>query len=324
MASHLDDKSQWRLSTTGGIKYKFLGMNGSFSFDTGSVMWRALIASGDLVDFLEEIFPPPTPVGNMLLPITGAKLPGLPTMVATNVDFKAHETGLPIDPFGADSSAASRTYGPAIEVAVTFKPFPQNDSDPNDPFTFLEISANATGEFINSHMPNSKWDHKEGTETVDEDTGEVTEDVSDQETVENRSPTVPVIVRVPQTEWTLRWPQIQFDFFHDVMIHRLRILMGRVNSNTIPVLFNAYPETCLFVGYTLKQDYTWRQSGQKYQIGRPPVTVEMKIREKRVVWNGSIRGHNDVWRPGFGWETLLIDGENKTYREIDYGLLFKV
>ena len=96
--------------------------------------------------------------------------------------------------------------------------------------------------------------------------------------------------------------------------------MGRCNSAVFPLLFNAWPETLLFAGYTYKADYTWRDG----QVTIPPITCEMKIIEKRVLWNSKIVGHNHFWRPGKGFERLLIDGARPAYLPINYGILFKV
>lgn len=346
MAGILEDPSQWRLRTNTGIPFKFLGTSGEFSPEEGNVNWRVLIRSNQLIAFLTEIFPPSITIGNVSIPRT-APLPGLPSLAARRLTFKSFDESLPIDPFGFDPSASADTYFPVIELDVEFGPreVPDREPDQNNPFSFLEISGNTTGEFIHSTMPQSKWQPKTNPDLANADDDFEPDTGGDDEddpsawvdpgtnkpadgavnptldaTEVCKDPTVPCTILVPQTEWTLKWNQIDFAFFRDVLVHRLRILMGRVNYAPVPVLFNALPETLLFVGYNYSNQFTWREGN----IGTPPVSLEIKIIEKRVVWKGVVRGHNDVWRPGTGWETLLIDGTNKMYRAWDYNGLFSL
>ena len=111
----------WRLSTTGGIPYKFLGMNGDITDNEGSITWSALIASTDLIAFLVELLPPPLELGNASIP-RGAPMPGLPGFIANRVRFKSQDTKRPIDPFTADSAAPAGTYHGNIQVDVIFGP----------------------------------------------------------------------------------------------------------------------------------------------------------------------------------------------------------
>jgi hypothetical protein len=335
MAGYAEDPSLWRLRTDGGIPFKYLGISGSFSMEEGNVTNRYLIQPGHLVSFLQELFPPPLVIGNTSIP-QSAPLPGLPALIAQRISFKSFDESLPIDPFGFDTNAPAGTYYNLMEVDIEFGPRAVQEPQQNDPFSFLEITGNTTGEFIHSTMPRAKWVPKTNPDLDDDDDDEDPEGgVADPDTNEpgsgavnptegtpevNKDPTVPVTIVVPQTEWTLRWNQIPFRYFQEVLIHRLRILLGRVNSNTVPVLFNALPGTLLFAGYNYSNAFTWRDG----HIGTPPVSLEIKIIEKRVLWKGVIRGHNDFWRPGVGWETLLIDGENPAYRSWDYSTLFSV
>lgn len=337
MASNLDAPELWRLTSPGGgaVPIKFLGLEGEFELENGSVTFRCLIPSNRLVEFLVETFPPPLIVGEIAVP-QSATLPGLPGLVAKKVKFKNQDDSRPVDPFGFDPYAPPGTYHPVIEVTMEFGPRSNPDPDPTDPRTFLEISANNTGEFIQSTSPKARWrtetpnpsnlpdDEDPGSE-VPPDTKTETQDPSKEPPVagateSQKDPTVPMMVLVPHTEWTVKWNQVPYFYFYNNLVRRLRWCMGRVNSDSMPLLFGAVPETILFMGYNYTETYTWRDG----DISTPPINVEMKFIEKRVVWNDRIIGHNHFWRPGKGWERLLIDGTNPVYALRDHNVIWDV
>lgn len=326
MAGNIENPSEWRLSTVGGIPYKQLEMSGEFAMEGGSVSRSVLIPSNNLFAFLVELFPPPEQIGNVIIQRV-TTLEGFPSIGVERVRFRQHDSGVPIDPFGFDPNAPAGTYYPAVRCDIEYGPLKQNDGDENDPTTFLEISANATGEFLHTNAPRAKWqpetnpDSEDGVADPDTDeTDEGAENPTKEDVEENRDPNIPITITVPTTEWNVRWSQIPYEFFRDVLIHRLRYILGRVNSNVVPYLFNASPETLLFAGYSYSQQVTWREGN----TNTPPAKVEMKFVEKRVVWNGVIIGHNHYWRPGVGWQRLLFDGSNPTHQLHSFTKLFQV
>lgn len=357
MSSQFENPSNWRLRLPATVPFKYTSVAGTFEPEKANVSLTGLIPAASLVAFIQEAFPPPIQFGNLSVP-QSIPLPGLPGLIANRVAFKSQDDGRPVDPFGFDPTAPNGTYHSVLEVQVEYAPRATQQPKASDPFTFLEITGNATGEFINSTAPGAKWLPKRnpnvpartdpadididlgapspcpawdaadyGTYTPptaeDPDTGEpdpCAEAPEVETPVVNRDPTVPILIIVPQTEWSVKWNQIPFAFFRDVLIHRIRACLGKVNSNRFPLLFGATRETLLFNGYTYTQQYTWRDGF----VEAPPISLEMKFVEKRVLWGGVIRGHNDFWRPGVGWETLLIDGINKTYEGKDFNLIFKV
>jgi len=340
MASNFDDVSLWRLQTPGGIKFKSLGLEGAFSFDAANVDFSILIQSSQLIDFILEIFPASLIAGNIEIPQTTA-LPGLPTLAVKNLAFKSFDTNLPIDPFGADPSAPSSTYYKVIKLVITYGPTRvTSDVDPNDPFTWIEISADASGEFLHSTTPKNKWEeevnevlgcdddqdvNKAQDPITDRIFGGAKTDVTNPGSIRVKNQSLPYTITVPKTAWTLRWPRVPFEYFRDVLIHRMRAVMGRVNSKNLPLLFNADPETLLFVGYQYQQINTWRDGF----TNTPPVTISMNILEKRVNWNGVIIGHNHFWQPGVGWTRLQFTDacgnvNANTYKRWDFNRLFLV
>src|SRR5690606_6633295 len=116
----------------------------------------------------------------------------------------------------------------------------------------------------------------------------------------------------------------KFEVAQTRIITKLKWMMGRVNSRPFPLLFAAYPWTILFVGYSYTHTYTWRRTTLGgNEIERPPVNLEMKFIEKTVKWRKKIYGHNHFWRPGKGWDLLLIDGKRPTYEWVNFNVLFQ-
>lgn len=333
MSSRFDDPSQWRLKTDGGIPYKVMNMDGEADDEHLVATVSVLIQSNRLLDFMTELMPAAFQVGNISFPEV-ATLAGLPSLAVKSIKFKSFDDSKPIDPFLSDTGAPSGTYYPVLQIDINYdSDVKKKDTTDTDPFTFLEITGSATGEFLHTTSPKAKWkpetnvdlesgggtDEQDGA-WVDGDTLEVKEAAPRGEAAEpNKDPHIPLTITVPQTEWTARWTQIPFVLFRDVIIHRIRFLLGRVNSVRFPLLFNARPETLLFVGWQYTQRNTWRED----HVDIPPITLEMKFLEKRVVWNGVVIGHNHFWRPGAGWQRLLHNGTDPVYKSWDYNRLFR-
>lgn len=355
MSGHYDDPSKWRATTDGGTKYKILEMDGEFEDDSAAVNWSILIQPRDLLTIVGELFPAPQQIGNVFVRRT-APLPGLPVLRTRKLKFKSHIPGKPIDPFGFDSTAPSKTYGELIRCDIEFAPMSASDSnendpaDPEDPYTFLEVSGNAMAEFLYMPPKGTTWRNETNPNVVnDENASDPNNPNNDNrinrgielgsgpiappgsksvitEDSKNRDSTAALTVMVPQTEWTLKWKQIPSDFFRLVLVHRLRAMMGRVNSVIVPFLFNAYPETLLFMGYNLRQNFSWRAD---LGVQKVPLELELKFIEKRIYTHtGMIVGHNHFWKPGFGWSRLVFDpggaDERFTYRYWNFNTLFDV
>lgn len=305
MASHFDDTTKWRLSTTAGIPFRYLGLEGEITDENASMVMHVLIKSEDLYAYAAEHLPPAIETVNGTYP-QSKTLPGFTNLVARRIKFKTFDPGKPIDPFGFDSSAPQGTYYPVIKAEVEYGPSVKNETSENDPLTFLEVSGSTSGEFLHAQSSKSRW-----VDLDEESRPAGTYKV-------NRTPVVPMSILVPTTEWVIRWNQIPFNYFKTKLVDRLRGMLGKVNKENNALLFNAFPGTLLFTGYSYQSNYTWRNGF----VNTPPVTLEMRILEKRILWKKKIRGHNDFWRPGEGWQRLLIDGTNPVYEEINYDYLF--
>ncbi len=351
MASFFEDFSQWRLTSPGGgVPMKFKGLEGEFEEENGVVSFKALIPSSSLTAFLIGMFPPTIYIGNMVIP-QSIPLPNLPGMIARRISFAQFDDSKPIDPFGFDPTADPDTYYPVIEVTIEYGPRVKQAPQANDPRTFLEISANATGEFIHSTAPKAKWKNERQSpdnEDDDVDPGTVAPPQqqaeapdphpnppeapdpagtdaapgeSQNETDPVKDPNIPLLIMVPQTEWTVKWNQIPYWYFYNTLVRRLRWCLGRVNEEPMAILHNALPETILFMGYSYTQTHSWRDGS----VSTPPINLEMKFLEKRVVNDhGVIIGHNHFWRPGVGWRRLLIDGVNPVYRLRNMNVIYQI
>lgn len=302
------DPTTWRQTTAGGIPYRLVDRNGTFTDEDATADETFLVPSNRVLDFVNEIIPEPILFGDTIFNVPGAGMLGLKSLRAATIKWKGHIDGKPIDPFGADPDAESGTYQPVAEITVSYDTSKNNnkdESDPNDPQTFLEISASASGEYINTTAPRANW-------TDFDPLGEK---------IVNANAVVPVTLIVPGVEWTLRWPRIPYDYYFTTLLPRLRTKMGKVNSTAFTVVYEAPPSTMLFVGFNYKEQLTWRDGIP----GKPPVTLELKFLEKNLTdRDGNVRGHQDFWRPGVGWQLLLINGTDPSYQEEDFNELFAV
>lgn len=309
------DPSTWRLTTPGGIPYKRHSENGHegrMTWDAVEATEKYVIEAARLEDFLREMFPLPV-VENGMSVIKYGTLQGSLNITASEVAWTGYPSGMAFDPFGADTEASYGTYARLALVTVKF-----NDSldkgdnsgkgvDPTDPTTFLEISANAAGEFIHTPIPGSNWQNASG------------------DSVENTTPNAPAQIIVPETEWSLTWPRVQGAYFRDTLIGRLRAILGKVNDSTYSLLYDAPAETLLFVGWDMSEERQVYFSSETGYVSflQKPLRISMKILEKRVTESGSIKGHNHVWRPGVGWQKLLINGTDPLYTSYNYNSLFQ-
>jgi hypothetical protein len=288
------DPNQWRLSTPNGIPYKALELSGQFGAEDASATEVVLIQASQLLAFAEEMFPQTyISTGTIIRPRRRA-LPGMAPLVAKTFRWEAHTDGRPVDPFGGDSDAPADTYEQFLKLTIEYGTSSSNDEEenPDDPRTFLEISSNAGGVFLAVKPVNATW------------VGIGDEPASSPV----REQKVPQTQTEPQTEWSVRWSQIDPDFFDETLIARLRDKLGKVNQGEMTTLYDAPAETILFAGYTLREQYTWREGA----TGASPVAIDMKFVEKNLKTadpNGFQVTHNHVYRPGFGYRRLLVDGD---------------
>ncbi len=225
-----------------------------------------------------------------------------------------------------------------IEVTVTYGLNKIQKPDPTDPKTFLDISCQASGEFIPVTAPKGKWRNDIPAPTaappaiIPSISGRASDltnpppvaDPTKHATSPVADPTTQIKVTIPKIEWTVVWKFVPADYYENVLMPRLRWYQGHVNSDYIPWLNYADPETVLFEGFNAKSEYTWRESNNAVEA--PPVNVEMKFNEKRLMQNGLVIGHNHYLNPSTGtWQYLFLDGKAQTaFESRPFNELFQI
>lgn len=300
MSSDYRDDSTWRGATAGGIPYRIVDLQGEFTEEGASLSETIIVDEDKLLAFITESFPPQVESGPLVTYPTPRQYLGFSSLATHRIRFKPHVDGLPIDPFNIDPNAPAGTYQGRVELTIDYEPWKnkEDESDPNDPQTFLEITCDASGEFFHSVNPAAKWELDNGNQENNED------------------PDAPTTITVPELEWNANWPRVPRNFMTATLAAKLRSTIGKINSSSMSIFYGAPAETILFVGYSLRQQYNWRDDSQ------PPVQLDLKFLEKHVDDNGTVKGHNHFWRPGKGWQKLLYDGTNPVFQSSDLNNIF--
>ena len=296
------------MTSPGGVPHKLIRQWGSFGREDASWNMEICIRSWSLRAFVNECFPAPFRMGAFVVYPRRFYPAGLPTLECKTVSVEEFTSGKPIDPFGAGLSLYTpeeydATYEPYLRLTLAFGPSPSNDQEPDsdNPFTWLEISANESAEFMAKDVIQEKvlwWDKDLNNEGADDN-----------------DPILSRIITTRETEWTCRWPQIPFDFFQDVLVDRMRAVMGKVNNAAMKLFGDAPAETILFLGYQKSNEYTWREG----RSGTSPVQATLRFVEKNfmgeqkkigsdpAVWQEVQVTHNHIWREGHDWQRPSMD-----------------
>ncbi len=264
----MQDPSTWRLVTaTGNIPVKHVSRSGSFGSEDSTATDEIIIRASDLAAFARLAFPLTTTLFGTVFYPRRLSLPGFPALIVKSLDWKEFNDDIPVDPFGGDPGAPEGTYNQFVTVTIQYGTNPGNDEEPDsdNPFTFLEVSSESGGEFLSSTVDgeNATWDTAIGDLVIDVD--------------------IPKTVIETTTLWTIRWPQIPWQFFNDTVVTRMRGLRGLVNSSPMAMLNNAPAETILFLSFGMSENFTWQEG----QAGKSPITVGMKFLEKNFLHKGA-------------------------------------
>ena len=147
-----------------------------------------------------------------------------------------------------------------------------------------------------------------------------------------------VTVAVPNTQWTVSWQFIPDDFFRNRLFPEMRLILGHVNAaEAPPILFNAPPETLLFTGFSLIQEFSWRHelanvlAGE--DTGTPFFALDLKFLERHAGVHHVVTSnedelitHNHAWHGRIGWVRVFrVKADNTQtdlYDQADFSNLF--
>jgi len=282
------DTSEWRLSTNDGIPYKLLDgyPRGSYGEENATAEERYIIRASDLTAFVLESFPPMvTWEGTTLAFSSRRAMPGMDNLITRSISYEPLGQGKPCDPHDVDPGAPDKAYTKFVIVTIQYTTG-KRASDANDPETFLEISAGAAGEFLMLPMRGA-WTLHPGP--------------NDQ--VQGANATFGQVI--PEITWTVRWPQVPRAFL-EMLVTTMRPLLGHVNTAAMPLLQQAPAGTILFMGFSFREQHTWRNG----LMDSPPVEIEMIFNEKHLAIEGAVIGHNHFWREETGrFEQLFVGVE---------------
>lgn len=312
-------KELWRLRTSSGIPVKLVKRSGGFSRDSAEGTEEYIIKAEDLLDFVHLGLPTPVIFNGVTYP-GRAVMYGVPSLVVDTITWEALTEGRPIDPFGFDPHAPEGTYDENIKAIVKYKPREKGkndeDSDPNNPFTFLQVNSRASGEFIAPPIPGkAEW----FTALYNSATGWQEVSQGDVEEVD-----IPGTILSPLTSWTVSWPQIPYDYFYNVVLPRLRASIGTVNSSVLNIFGNPPPHTMLLNGWSVNEEYIWDLGN----VVTPPISLQMDFLEKNFFAPSTAIGfdiqvtHQHLYRPGVGWQWIKVD-DNYLYAQTNHNTIWQ-
>lgn len=304
MAQIYENPSGCSLKTAGGIPYTMISQEMSFEEESATATVEMLVEANRINDLALEFFPTPYLFGGFPVYPAKGRIAGTAFQVR-RITAKGHVDGKPIDMLGLHTAPPAGTYQPVALVTIEYSTeLAQDESNPNDPGTFVEISASSAGEYLHVSGNKAKWKNKAADAAGDAE--------------DNKDPNLASTIIVPEVDWSVRWPRIPYSFFWGTLMDRMRDGFGKVNSASMPIFADAPQETILMVGWSLQRQFTWRGTST-------PFTADMKFLEKAIFdkKNNTYRGHNDFWRKDVGWQYLLFDGTNPVYDSYDLNTLFQ-
>jgi hypothetical protein len=285
---------------------------GKFTNESADIVEKYIIEASNVYAFASECLPimQVSGDGTLVTVVGGRKLPGLGSLCATEVDFEPFIKGKPCDPFNGYGND-SETYGQYVYATIKYSTAdvqtPEGDDpDQLEPQDFLEVSAEAAGEFLLlPQQGKSRW--------LGLSVGE------------DLNFNAPVGKLIPMIEWRARWPIVPRDFLSEI-ISRCRPRLAKINNDAMGTIFQSPAVgTMLFSGWGFRQVYTWRTDEE-----HPPVEFEMRFLEKSVtgvdanaIVDGNVVTHNHFYRPSDGkWCPLILPTETRVYESADLAALY--
>jgi len=314
--SSLLNPSSWRLTTVGDkkIKYKLLERSGSSSLEGNEAKEVYIIQASDLGAFITESFGGDQ-ITQFGIPVRIVRR--MPTgqgvtaqFITRTVEWEALSGGglsggTPTDPFGADPDAPSGTYEQFLKVTISYSTQGlgpgEDEPDPNTATSFVEVSADAAGDFLHTDAPKAKWQGEAGG-------------IKEQ----NREATIPATILVPETQWNATWRfPISRKFMCDELVPKMRAAMGKLNSSPMDVFCDAPIETILFVGWRWRESFTLvtAEDGshrEEISVSLSMMFLEKNFQDKAITGTHAVTIASITLTPGTG-----LGGTPKIW-EIDF------
>jgi hypothetical protein len=302
-----------RLSTVGGIPHKvvegvtFAGDEESLTAELGLV-----ILASQFEDFLEEMFPTPIVLGDLVTIAPRMYLLGAPYLRLKSFQTSVVIPGKPMDPLGVDPNAPDGTYGSLMRIDLSFATMnedDENEPDEGDPTTFLEHSVNAGAEYL--HIAPKKIFVSE--EDVDSyNPGGLPPDAE-----ANKDPKLGMYKLIPTIEHSLKWK-----FALNPPWTTIYETLGKVNRSAIPLFKNAKRHTVLFTGISGQQNYRFFRR----RAVASPWSLDFKFSQRYIKEGNKHYGWNHVYSPRTNKWVIPIrtnDGNKALYEVADFLDLFK-
>lgn len=303
-----------RLSTVGGIPHKvvegvtFAGDEESLTAELGLV-----IRASQFEDFLEEMFPTPIVLGDLVTIAPRMYLLGAPYLRLKSFQTSVVIPGKPMDPLGVDPNAPDGTYGPLMRIDLSFATMnedDENEPDEGDPTTFLEHSVNAGAEYL--HIAPKKIDVSE--KDVDEymPGGPPPADAEP-----NRDPKLGMYKLIGTIEHSLKWK-----FALNPPWTTIYQTLGKVNNQALSIFKNAKRQTVLFTGISGQQNYRFFRR----RTTASPWSLDFKFSQRYIHEGGKHYGWNHVYSPRKNKWVIPVrtnDGNKSLYEAADFLQLFK-
>lgn len=303
-----------RLSTAGGIPHKvvegvtFAGDEESLTAELGLV-----IQASQFEDFLEEMFPTPIVLGDLVTIAPRMYLLGAPYLRLKSFRTGVVIPGKPMDPLGVDPDAPDGTYGSLMRIDLSFSTMNENDEnepDEGDPTTFLEHSVTAGAEYL--HIAPKKIDVSE--KDVDEymPGGPPPADAEP-----NRDPKLGMYKLIATIEHSLKWK-----FALNPPWTTIYQTLGKVNNQALAIFKNAKRQTVLFTGISGQQNYRYFRR----RTTASPWSLDFKFSQRYINEGNNHYGWNHVYSPRKNKWVIPIrtnDGNKSLYEAADFLQLFK-
>lgn len=344
-------------NTKGGVKYALKsGPTYDVTRDAIKATETIIIRSRDLKAFHSEAMPPPFFIFLLSRVLPYRRLPGAPWMILESFTSKPHNPDLPGDPFEGHKDESinidpddptfsvdefdnrdppgnpgerGHPYSEFYELVLTYTSQLEandNQQDPDDPETFLEVQKQGGGQFLSIPPTNTS------TNSLSVDKFDSPGEAPSGSTLAlpdktNQDQQQGIAIPVPTIEYTLTWPLVINPPFT-----LMDLALGKVNGTFMPLFDNSPLETVLFMGYNAKRKFIWDGATGRAQ----PWEIQYKFSKRAV--NRSSRtpagddidpvsrafGWNHQYSPTDGeWVRIILANGRSIHDKTNFNLLFR-